>query len=148
MREHVMSSGMFDHKQTLAYVSAHLSRILANRMREELAPLGLLPAQFTAIAEIAQDEGLTQKQLVERLDLEQPGVARTLNTMEAEGWIERRASNGAQGLHLTQKARDVLPRALGAIQGLNRDALRELSRTEREHLIDALEDAVTGARKK
>ena len=55
---------------------------------------------------------------------------------------------GAQGLHLTQRARDVLPRALGAIQGLNRDALRELSRTEREHLLDALEDAVTGARRK
>jgi len=142
-----MLTVMFDHKQTLAYVSAHLSRILANRMREELAPLGLLPAQFTAIAEIARDEGLTQKQLVERLDLEQPGVARTLNTMEAEGWIERRAASGVQALHLTQKARDVLPRALGAIQALNRDALRDLSRTEREHLIDALEDAVVAARK-
>lgn len=148
MGEHVMLADMIDHKQTLAYVSAHLSRILANRMREELAPLGLLPAQFTAIAEIAQDEGLTQKQLVERLDLEQPGVARTLTTMEGEGWIERRTANGSQGLHLTQRARDVLPQALDAIASLNRDALRELSRTEREHLLDALEDAVSGARRR
>jgi len=143
-----MLTGMFDHKQTLAYVSAHLSRILANRLREELAPLGLLPAQFTAIAEIARDEGLTQKQLVDNLDLEQPGVARTLTTMEAEGWIERRVVGGAQGLFLTQRARDVLPRALEAVQSLNRDALKNLSRTEREHLLDALEDAVEGARKK
>lgn len=140
--------GMFDHKQTLAYVSAHLSRILANRMREELAPLGLLPAQFTAIAEIAQDEGLTQKQLVERLDLEQPGVARTLTTMEGDDWIERRATGTGQGLYLTQRARDVLPRALGAIQALNKDALRELTRTEREHLLDALEEAVRTSRKR
>jgi DNA-binding MarR family transcriptional regulator len=143
-----MFNGMFDHKQTLAYVSAHLSRILAVRLREVLAPVGLLPAQFTAIAEIAQDEGLTQKQLVERLDLEQPGVARTLTTMETEGWIERRMAGGAQGLYLTQRARDVLPKALEAVQGLNRDALRELSRTEREHLLDALEDAVSGARRR
>lgn len=148
MGEHVMSAGMFDHKQTLAYVSAHLSRILANRLREELAPLGLLPAQFTAMAEIAQDEGLTQKQLVERLDLEQPGVARTLTTMEGEGWVERRVTDKVQGLYLTARARDVLPRALGAVQALNRDALKDLSRTEREHLIDALEDAVSGARRK
>ena len=137
---------MFDHKQTLAYVSAHLSRILANRLREELAPLGLLPAQCTALAEISRDEGLTQKQLVERLDLEQPGVARTLTTMEAEGWIARKTVDRVQGLYLTDRSRDVLPRALAVIQTLNRDALREMSRTEREHLLDALGDAVSVAR--
>ena len=140
--------GMFDHKQTLAYVSAHLSRVLANRLREELAPLGLLPAQFTALAEIARDEGLTQKQLVERLDLEQPGVARTLTTMEKDGWIARRTIDRVQGLYLTDRARDVLPRALAVVQSLNRDALRDLSRTEREHLLDALGDAVAGARRR
>jgi hypothetical protein len=41
----------------------------------------------------------------------------------------------------------VLPRALAVVQSLNRDALRELSRTEREHLLDALGEAVAGARK-
>ena len=138
---------MLDHKQTLAYVAAHLARLHAIRMRDVLAPLGLLPAQFTAIAEIAQDEGLTQKQLVERLDLEQPGVARTLTTMEQDGWVERRSTERGQGLFLTQRSRDVLEPALAAIEGLNREVTRELSRTEREHLIDALEDAVELARR-
>ena len=141
-------SGMFDHKQTLAYVSAHLSRVLANRLREALAPLGLLPAQFTALAEIARDEGLTQKQLVERLDLEQPGVARTLTTMEAEGWIARKTVDRVQGLYLTDRSRDALPGALAAVETLNRDALRDLTRTEREHLLDALGEAVAGVRKR
>lgn len=140
--------GMFDHKQTLAYVSAHLSRVLANRLREALAPLGLLPAQFTALAEIARDEGLTQKQLVERLDLEQPGVARTLTTMEAEGWIERKTVDRIQGLYLTDRSRDALPGALAVVQTLNGDALRDLSRTERAHLLDALGEAVAGVRKR
>lgn len=139
---------MLDHKQTLAYVAAHLARLLAIRMRDALAPLGLLPAQFTAIAEIAQDEGLTQKQLVERLDLEQPGVARTLTTMEKDGWVERRSTERGQGLFLTQRSRDVLEPALAAIEGLNREVTRELSRTEREHLIDALEEAVELARER
>jgi DNA-binding MarR family transcriptional regulator len=139
---------MLDHKQTLAYVSAHLSRLLANRMRDALAPIGLLPAQFTAIAEIAQDEGLSQKQLVERLDLEQPGVARTLATLEKEGWIARHSANGVQGLHLTQKARDVLPRALGAIAALDREATAEFTRTEREHLLDTLDEAVAVNRRR
>lgn len=139
---------MLDHKQTLAYVSAHLARLLANRMRDALAPIGVLPAQFTAIAEIAQDEGLTQKQLVERLDLEQPGVARTLATLEKEGWIERRNSGGVQGLYLTQRAHNVLPRALGAIAALDREASADFTRTEREHLLDTLEEAVSNNRRR
>lgn len=139
---------MLDHKETLAYVAAHLARLLAIRQRDVLAPLGLLPAQFTAIAEIARDEGLTQKQLVERLDLEQPGVARTLTTMEKDGWIVRRTTERGQGLFLTQRSRDVLAPALAAIDGLNREVMRDLSRTERAHLIDALEDAVALARGK
>lgn len=143
-----MLGDMFDHKQTLAYVSAHLARILANRMREALAPLGLLPAQFTAIAEIARNQGQTQKQLVETLDLEQPGVARTLATLEKEGWIERRATGGLQGLYLTERAETVLPSALGAIQHLNADALRDTSRTERDQLMDALDEAIEAARKR
>lgn len=142
-----MLMGMYDHKHTLGYASAHLARLLANRLREELGPLGILPAQFTALAEIALQEGLTQKQLVERLDLEQPGVARTLTNMEAEGWIERRSAERGQGLYLSNKSRDVLPRALAVAQAINRHALRELSRTEQSHLLDAIGEAIAGSRK-
>jgi DNA-binding MarR family transcriptional regulator len=137
---------MFDHKHTLAYVSAHLSRLLAIRTRDALTPFGLLPAQFTAIAEIAQDEGLTQKQLVERLALEQPGVARTLGTMEKDGWISRRDGERGQGLFLTPRARAVLPPALAAIARLNERALCELSRTERVNLLDELGQVIAGLR--
>mgnify|MGYP006190262865 CR=1 FL=1 len=41
-------------------------------------------------------------------------MARTLTTMEAEGWIERRTVDRVQGLYLTDRARDVLPQALAA----------------------------------
>lgn len=134
---------MTDHKETLSYLSAQLARHLSNRLREGLVPLGLLPAQFTALAEIAHDEGLTQKQLVERLDLEQPGVARTLAGLEAMGWIERRALKGrAQGLYLTDRARAVLPRAREVMVEIDRDALYCLTRTERANLLDVLSELI------
>jgi DNA-binding MarR family transcriptional regulator len=132
---------MFEHKQTLLYLSAQLARQLSNRLREGLTPLGLLPAQFTALAEIARDEGLTQKDLVERLDLEQPGVARTLAGLEAMGWIERRTLKGrSQGLYLTDRSRMTLPRANEVAAGIDRAALSSLSRTERSLLLDQIED--------
>lgn len=131
-----------DHKDTLTFLSARLARQLANRLRENLAPLGLLPAQYTALAEIEKDEGLTQKLLVERLDLEQPGVARTLTGLEAMGWIERRTlgKGRAQGLHLTDRAREALPRAHEVAALVDRTASRSLSRTERAWLLAQLEE--------
>src|SRR5690606_11389258 len=111
------------HKESLGYVAAHIARTLANRLREGLTPLGLLPAQYTALAEIARAEGLTQKDLVARLGLEQPGVARTLAGLEAMGWIERRAIRGrSQGLWLTERARAALPRAHEVAAAVDRAA--------------------------
>lgn len=132
---------MFDHKQTLGYLSAQLARRAASELRAALAPLGLLPAQFTALAEIAAAEGMTQKELVARLGLEQPGVARTLSGLEAMGWIARHGGRNGRspGLHLTQRARDVLPRAMAAAEAVDSRALAGLTRTERMLLLDQLQ---------
>ena len=139
---------MFDHKETLGFLSAQLARQLANRLREALIPLGLLPAQFTALAEIAKSEGLTQKDLVERLDLEQPGVARTLGGLEAMGWIERRGlgKGRAQGLYLTERARAALPRAEEIASGIDHHALASLTRTERALLLDQIQELAAANR--
>ncbi|MGV3492045.1 MAG: MarR family winged helix-turn-helix transcriptional regulator [Devosia sp.] len=139
---------MFDHKETLFHVASLLTRQLQNGLREALAPYGLHPAQFTALAEIGQREGLTQAELVLRLDLEQPGVARTLTGLEAEGWIERSSlgKGRAQGLYLSQRARGVLPDAAVAAAEADRHALASLSRTEAALLIDGLQELAAANR--
>jgi DNA-binding MarR family transcriptional regulator len=133
----------FDQRQTLGFQAAQLARLVSLLLRERLAPLGVQPAQAAALIEIGQAEGLTQKELVARLEVEQPGVARTLNGLEAEGWIRREALAGrAQGLHLTDKARAVVPEAARISAEIDRLALAELSRTERANLLDALDELV------
>ena len=106
------------------------------RLRDALAPLGLMPAQAAALIEIGQKPGLTQKELVERLEVEQPGVARTLNGLEADGWIFREARGGrAQGLYLSDRAAVVVPEAARVTAEINRKVLAELSRTEQANLL-------------
>lgn len=138
---------MFDHRETLFHVASQLARQLANSVREELAPLGLHPAQFTALCEIGDREGLTQSELAMRLELEQPGVARTLAGLAEAGWIEKSSLKGrAQGLYLSDKARAVLPEAVAAVARAERAAQRSLSRTEAAHLIDGLAALVAANR--
>lgn len=139
---------MFDHKQTLLHAASLLARQLQNGLREALAPYQLHPAQFTALSEIGQREGLTQAELVQRLDLEQPGVARTLTGLEAEGWIEKSSlgKGRAQGLYLSDKARAALPAATKAAAEADRLALASLSRTEAALLIDGLQELAAANR--
>src|SRR3569623_155474 len=134
----------FDQRETIGFQAAQLARLVANRLREALLPLGVQPAQAAALIEIGRAEGLTQKELVERLDVEQPGVARTLNGLEAEGWIIRQAKAGrAPGLFLTEKARAVVSDAARITAEVNRTALSELSKTESNHLIDRLGEVIS-----
>lgn len=138
----------FDQRQTLLFQSAQLARLLSLRLREKLVPVGVQPAQAAALIEIGLDEGLTQKQLVERLEVEQPGVARTLNGLEAEGWITRQGLGGrAQGLYLTDKARAVVPGAIAATAETDHEVLGGLSRTEQAHLLDALQELIAGLKR-
>jgi DNA-binding MarR family transcriptional regulator len=133
----------FDQRQTIGFQAALLSRLISLRLRDALAPLGVMPAQAAALIEIGRAPGLTQKELVERLDVEQPGVARTLNGLEAEGWIFREQRGGrAQGLFLSDKAAAVVPEAARVAQEINRKVLAELSRTEQANLLDAIEELI------
>ena len=134
---------IFDQRDTIGFHAAQLARLIANRLRDALAPLGLMPAQVAALIEIARTEGLTQKELVERLDVEQPGVARTLNGLEADGWITRQARAGrSQGLYLTDRARAVVPEAARISADINRRVLNDFSKTERAHLLDRLGEVI------
>ena len=134
----------FDQRETIGFHAAQLARLIANRLRDALTPLGLMPAQVAALIEIGRAEGLTQKELVERLDVEQPGVARTLNGLEADGWITRQSRAGrSQGLYLTDRAKTVVPEAARLSAEINRQALIELSRTEQAHLLDRLGEVIT-----
>ena len=133
----------FDQRATIGFQTAQLARLVSLRLRDALAPLGLMPAQAAALIEIGARPGLTQKELVERLEVEQPGVARTLNGLEADGWIFRESRGGrAQGLYLSDRAAGVVPEAARVTAEINRQVLGELSRTEQSHLIGALEELI------
>jgi DNA-binding MarR family transcriptional regulator len=134
----------FDQRATIGFQAAQLSRLVSLRLRDALAPLGLMPAQAAALIEIGRKPGLTQKELVERLEVEQPGVARTLNGLEAEGWIFRESRGGrAQGLYLSDRAAAVVPEAAKVTADINRRILGELSRTEQANLLDAFEELIS-----
>jgi DNA-binding MarR family transcriptional regulator len=123
------------------YLANHVARLFARELAEAVRPLGLAPAQFMVLLELWREEGLTQKDLVGRLDVEQATMAATLARMDRDGLIERRpdqADARARRIQLTSRARALQEPALAAAKGVNARALTGFSEEEREALLSGL----------
>jgi DNA-binding MarR family transcriptional regulator len=139
----------FEKTQSAGYLTNHLARLFAQALHERIRPLGLAPAQFMTLLELWAEDGLTQRELVERLDVEQATMANTLSRMARDGLVSRRPhpeDGRAQQVWLTQQARDLQAPATAAARSVNQTALAGFSEAERRQLLGLLGRAIGGLR--
>lgn len=107
-----------------------------------LQPLGLSGARWLVLLHLARSgEALAQKQLAGRVGIGGPGLVGLLDRMARDGWIERRERGDdrrSKAVHLTPKARRVIPRIEAAATQLRRELLRDLPEVELRRCIDVL----------
>jgi DNA-binding MarR family transcriptional regulator len=131
----------FKKEKSAGYLANHMARLFANALHERIRPLGLAPAQFMTLLELWEGDGLTQKDLVQRLDVEQATMANTLNRMERDGLIEREENpkdRRARVIRLTDKARGLEADAKAAANEVNGIALSGLSEDERRAFVKTM----------
>jgi DNA-binding MarR family transcriptional regulator len=135
----------FDKRQSAGYLTNHLARLFAQALHERIRPLGLAPAQFMTLLELWAEDGLTQRELVLRLDVEQATMANTLARMARDGLVVRRPhpeDGRAQQVWLTAKARALEGPATAAARSVNQTALDGLSDEERRQFLALLDRAI------
>jgi DNA-binding MarR family transcriptional regulator len=76
-------------QDSLGYQIGLLSRLFDRALESELAMYKVLPGQFPALVMLYQNDGLTQADLCQRINVEQPTMANTLNRMERDGLVQR-----------------------------------------------------------
>ncbi|WP_281824051.1 MarR family winged helix-turn-helix transcriptional regulator [Jannaschia rubra] len=129
------------------YLINHLARVFARGLTTRIKPLGLTTGTFPALLELWETDGLTQKDLVTRLDIEQATMANTLSRMERDGMILRRrdpADGRSQRVFLTERARALREPAIAAAQAENEAALAGLTLEERDQLVALMRKALAG----
>ena len=139
----------FRKTESAGYLANHMARLFALGLQERIRPLGLAPAQFMTLLELWNEENLTQKDLVQRLDIEQATIANTLNRMQRDGLITRHENpddRRAQMIRLTEKARALREDATRAAQAQNEKALAGFSPGERETFIAMMKRAIAALR--
>jgi DNA-binding MarR family transcriptional regulator len=138
-------------QSSLGYQVNHLARLLAQALRQRIEPVGVVPGQFAQLLALYEQDGLTQRELCERVRIEQPTMAVTLKRMERDGLVERvpDPDDGRRArVMLTGRSRALEPELTSAARTVNAVATDGLTAEEIEafmatmsRLIDNLEAA-------
>lgn len=127
------------------YLVNHLARIFAAALQARIKPMGLSTGVFPVMLHLWQQDGLTQRDLVHRVDVEQATMANTLARMERDGLIIRRPDpqdGRVRRIWLTEQGRALRADATGAAEQENEHVLSGLPADEREQLIALLRKAI------
>ena len=128
----------FDKAASAGYLANHMARLFANGLQERIRLIGLSTGQFPIFLELWSEDGLTQTELVRRVDIEQATMANTLARMERDGLVTRKkhpADARAQQIWLTEKARALRVPATQAAVQQNAAALAGLSDDEHARFL-------------
>ncbi len=135
----------FSKTQSAGYLINHVARIFARGLTARIKPLGLTTGKFPALLELWDTDGLTQKQLVERLDIEQATMANTLARMERDGLILRKkdfSDRRVQRIWLTEQARRLRAYAILAAIEENAGELSGLTADERAQFVTLMQKII------
>jgi DNA-binding MarR family transcriptional regulator len=99
------------------------------------------PGQIMALNLIGHDDGITQRDLAERMRISRPTLTVMLQKMEKASLVERTADGGDQRfthLHLTAEGLAVHERMHGVMGGMVSDLMGPLSEDDRAELTRLL----------
>ncbi len=139
-----------DRPESATQLATQLARSVTRALQSRAARLGFSPGQFPVLLELWEEEGLTQRQLLDRVDVEQATIANTLARMERDGLIERRVhprDKRAQQIFLTEKARVMREEALELAREAEDAVFSGFRRFEKELLKEYIRWAIANARK-
>ncbi|NSZ15381.1 MarR family winged helix-turn-helix transcriptional regulator [Agrobacterium vitis] len=140
---------LFDRRQSPTYLVSQLAKEFARALQVRAEGLGFSAGQFPILLELWEEQGLTQKQLLERVAVEQATMANTLSRMERDGLIERKPhpnDRRAQLVFLTAKGEGLRDQAISAACEADDALFHGFRRFEKELLLEFIRQALENAR--
>jgi MarR family transcriptional regulator, transcriptional regulator for hemolysin len=133
--------GRMSLKRDLAFTINDVARLLRTYADQKAAQYGMSRAKWAVLARLDRFEGLKQTELADMLDLQPISLTRLLDSLCANGLIERRADpedRRAKRLFLTPAARPLLERLGDLAEELMGTALAGLDQRDSKALLAQL----------
>jgi DNA-binding MarR family transcriptional regulator len=129
----------FDRTASAAYLANLLAKAASRALQARADGAGFAPGQLPVLLELWNGDGLTQRELLDRLDIEQATMANTLARMQRDGLISRRrhpSDRRAQLVFLTQRGKALRDKAMTAASQTEDALFQGFRRFERELLLE------------
>lgn len=129
-------------REQLGPLLGETARLWRARLDERLRPVGLSQARWLVLLQLSRrGDGVVQKGLAKWVGIEGPTLARLLDRMTRDGWIERRESpedRRAKTVHLTAKAGAVVSQIDAVAAELRHELLANLDPADIEVCLRVL----------
>ncbi|MGI8436657.1 MAG: MarR family winged helix-turn-helix transcriptional regulator [Chthoniobacterales bacterium] len=106
------------------------ARAWRNRLDQRLRPLGLSQGKWRTLMHLSNGgDKLTQREIADRMGIEEPTLAGLLNRLEGDGWITRQESlndRRCKTVHLQRRSQSVLNRIFSAAHELRGELLHDV----------------------
>ena len=130
-----------DLSRNYGFLISDVARLMRTTYDRRVRELGLTRSQWWVLTLLFRNDGVTQSELAELLEIERPTLGRLLDRLEAKGWVRREHDSRdrrAWRVHLTDAVEPAMRELREAAAELRRDALAGLSAAERDRFVDTL----------
>jgi MarR family transcriptional regulator, transcriptional regulator for hemolysin len=128
--------------RNFGFLVKDVSRLWVRLFEQRAVQLGMSLTQCKILVYVSRNEGATQARIAELSDTEPMTLVRTLDRMEGDGWIERRADPSdrrAYRIFLKPASDPVLAEIARIAEKARAEGLAGLSAEQREQMMEMLE---------
>lgn len=129
-------------ERSLGFLLHDVSRLLRVEYNRRVRDLGLTRSQWRVLAHLYRNEGVTQTELADILEIEQATLARLLDRLQSADWLERRPcekDRRANRLFLTDKPRSIVDQMFTVSDDLQDETMDGLDEAGQSQLLDSLQ---------
>jgi DNA-binding MarR family transcriptional regulator len=130
-----------DLSRNFGFILHDVARLLRTAFDRRVRSLGLTRSQWWVLNHLFRNDGVTQSELADMLEVEKATLGRLLDRLEHKGWIRRDADatdRRVRRVFLTDEVEPALKAMRAAAAELRRDALVGLSAEDQTRFVDAL----------
>ena len=128
-------------ERNFGFLVNDVARLLRTTFDRRVRALGLTRSQWWVLTHLFRQDGITQSDLAEILDIEKATLGRLLDRMEAKDLVRRQTDDNdrrAKRVYLTAEVEPSVRTMRAIAAEMRRDALFGLSRSDREQFVDSL----------
>jgi len=130
-----------DLSRNFGFILHDVARLLRLNYDRRMKALGLTRSQWWVLTHLYRNDGVTQAELADVLEIDRPALGRLLDRLEVSGWVTREddtRDRRAKRVFLTDEVEPAMKAMRHAAADMRKEALVGISETDQDRFIDIL----------